>query len=473
MEKKSSNIKIEYEISGVERSDYVQNDFLSVLHGGTKMSHNIKVKEQRLEIEGKIVLAFYIYGNSHTEKPVYLNGDIRKTFIRRGGCNQQASKSDIERLLRDANVDRWDGQVCEFDLNVAFDPDSVNWYRNRFYQANRVHNEKKSDIEFLYHWGYLSKDGGQLKPTRAAILLFGSSTAVHHILPRPTLDVQWMYTRVEEPMPKVPWFDRLVLEDNIIITWQKLLEKYLFYGPRPFLGIDPHTLAREDTPPGYRVFREAVINLLMHQDYEDHSRKAVIKFFRDGVQFWNPGDVFGDDQNLMEPGEKEVRNPKIVAAFRRIVLCEQAGTGLRMMKTLWQEQGNPEPVYTNDRSRKAFEFFLPQQIGAFQNVELPKIVSSPVRPHSVHGLAQADTKALSECQIEVLQKCYEESSLVELMNVVGRSDRFKFKKQVLNPLIEMNLIEMKIPDKPRSSKQKYKLTFMGHTLVRNFTANYS
>ncbi len=87
--------------------------------------------------------------------------------------------------------------------------------------------------------------------------------------------------------------------------------------PKPFREIDPVTLARRDAPAGIRVFREAAINLLIHQDYGDHSRKAVIKFFSDGVQFWNPGDVFGDDSRLWEPGEKEVRNPSIVTAWRR------------------------------------------------------------------------------------------------------------------------------------------------------------
>jgi ATP-dependent DNA helicase RecG len=69
------------------------------------------------------------------------------------------------------------------------------------------------------------------------------------------------------------------------------------------------TLGRRVDPPGFHVFREAIINLLIHQDYGDSSSKAVIKFFRDGIQFWNPGDVFGNDSRLMEPGEKEVRNP--------------------------------------------------------------------------------------------------------------------------------------------------------------------
>jgi len=40
-------------------------------------------------------------------------------------------------------------------------------------------------------------------------------------------------------------------------------------------------------------------------------------------------DVFGNADYLLEPGEKEVRKPQSVAAFRRLGLCEQAGTGMR------------------------------------------------------------------------------------------------------------------------------------------------
>lgn len=43
------------------------------------------------------------------------------------------------------------------------------------------------------------------------------------------------------------------------------------------------------------------------------------------------GDVFGDDSRLFEPGEKEVRNSAIAMAMRRIAMCEQAGTGMRMI----------------------------------------------------------------------------------------------------------------------------------------------
>lgn len=43
----------------------------------------------------------------------------------------------------------------------------------------------------------------------------------------------------------------------------------------------------------------------------------------------------------------------------------------------------------------------------------------------------------------------------------GRADRTKFRNQVIRPLLEAGLLRMTIPDKPRSSRQRYKITQAG------------
>jgi len=47
------------------------------------------------------------------------------------------------------------------------------------------------------------------------------------------------------------------------------------------------------------------------------------------------------------------------------------------------------------------------------------------------------------------------------MKIAERTDRTKFRNQVLRPLLDAGFIEMTIPDKPTSSKQKYRLTEAG------------
>jgi len=55
-----------------------------------------------------------------------------------------------------------------------------------------------------------------------------------------------------------------------------------------------------------------------------------------------------------------VRNPGIVSAMRRIAMCEQAGTGMSMMRKEWLKLVMPHPTYKNERVWKAFEFFIPE-----------------------------------------------------------------------------------------------------------------
>lgn len=47
------------------------------------------------------------------------------------------------------------------------------------------------------------------------------------------------------------------------------------------------------------------------------------------------------------------------------------------------------------------------------------------------------------------------------MAIAGRTSRNKFRDQVLKPLLDEGFIEMTIPKKPTSSKQKYRLTAKG------------
>jgi ATP-dependent DNA helicase RecG len=70
----------------------------------------------------------------------------------------------------------------------------------------------------------------------------------------------------------------------------------------------------------------------------------------------------------------------------------------------------------------------------------------------------------------VLQRSLEAQGIAALMAAFGRSNRTKFRDQVLNPLIEAGSIEMTIPDKPRSSKQEYRLTQKGRALLGSLKA---
>ncbi|WP_287985796.1 RNA-binding domain-containing protein [Diaphorobacter sp.] len=540
-----SEVNHRLEVTGVEEPDKVQNDFLAVLRGGQKLNRVVTVEAHRFEIDGKHVFAFHVPEMARAEKPLYLKGDPRQSYLRRGAGDEQCTQSELERFLRDASQERYDGAVLsELAADACFDLDTVKWYQAQFARRNPEHAEISDPIAFLLNWNFVVEQDGKQHPTRAGVLLFGTGRFVRQILPRPVLDYQRIDTAFDQWSAEQRWHDRYVFEENIFQTWQGLVARYMRIAEHPF-SLDPATLRRNDDPPDYVAFREAAINLLIHQDYGDHGRKASIKLFTDRTVFWNPGDAFATEAELLDPTEKEVRNPAIVKAFRRIGLSDQAGTGIRAIFRNWHELGRTPPRLKNDKARKEFELVLinkplvtddmrrfretlganltPEQADALAlALSLPEgeyltltmirslgvsttqqargVADHLVRQHLLDPLSETQFRAreairqrfvqeaqapatdqvgtrpgpsggqvgtklgLSAEQRTVLAQMADEHDIATLMQWVGRSNRSKFRETVLAPMLAMELVVMTIPDKPNSSKQRYRLTEQGQAL---------
>ena len=67
-------------------------------------------------------------------------------------------------------------------------------------------------------------------------------------------------------------------------------------------------------------------------------------------------------------------------------------------------------------------------------------------------------KGLSKDHLKILKNCKGESSANELMTILKRSNKSKFKIAIINPLIKNGYLELTIPESPRSPIQKYRLT---------------
>ena len=347
----------EFEIVGVLAVDKVQSDFLTALRQPNKISVVLDIKEELHRHEDVDLLVFHVPEASRAEKPVYLDGNIDRSFVRRGGSDIRCSVNERDRFLVDAAPERFDGRVIERDPETTFDGDSIRWYRETY--ERRPGNRSRadlSDLDFLDDMGLLVERDGRRLPTRAAVLMFGCNAAFRQLLPRPVVDCQRFVLSRDKADTGLRWHDRTVLDENLIRSWRALVDWYERFAEHPF-RIDPATFQRDDTPPDNLAYRESLVNLLIHQDYSDQGRKAEIRHYTDQTVFWNPGDAFAA-VDLLEPGEKEVRNPRIVTAFRRIGLSENAGWGLRDIFRNWQQLGNVPPRIANDKHRKCFELVL-------------------------------------------------------------------------------------------------------------------
>ena len=100
------------------------------------------------------------------------------------------------------------------------------------------------------------------------------------------------------------------------------------------------------------------------------------------------------------------------------------------------------------------------------------MVRLPVHPATLEvadseggELADAVTGQVTGQVQRLLAVCNRALSRAELQEKLGLRHRDNFIEAYLQPALNAGLLEMTIPDKPRSSKQKYRLTEKGRTVV--------
>jgi ATP-dependent DNA helicase RecG len=177
------------------------------------------------------------------------------------------------------------------------------------------------------------------------------------------------------------------------------------------------------------IVREAVITAIVHADYSQIGAPLRAAIYDDRVEIENPGILLpGMTVEDVKQGVSKIRNRVIARVFRELGLIEQWGSGFRRILEEAEEQNLPEPTIEEIGMRVRFTIYLAE----------PMIVTPETGP--------------GRDQVRILQLCSDACGITDLMAVTGRSNRTKFKNQVLKPLLSSELIEMTVPDKPSSSK---------------------
>ena len=122
-----------------------------------------------------------------------------------------------------------------------------------------------------------------------------------------------------------------------------------------------------------------------------------------------------------------------------------------MFKFLKKEEPIETPVI-NQSEDWTKEIRRSQKIG--QEVEQLSFIYD----NNDDNLILGTKKGLSRDHLKILKNCKNESSATELMKILNRTNKSKFKNTIVNPLIENGFFELTNPDKPKSPTQKYRLT---------------
>ena len=167
----------------------------------------------------------------------------------------------------------------------------------------------------------------------------------------------------------------------------------------------------------------------------------MIAIFSDRMEIQSPGILpLGMTLEDFKDGISRIRNRVIARTFRELGLMEEWGSGYKRVVDFCNEKGYAVPEW--------------QEVGPTLRVTIyPHPDAQELSPRVAPHVAPHVAKLLILCETS--------SGREELQKRIGIKDRKYFYEAYLTPALESGLLELTIPDKPKSKLQKYKLTPLG------------
>ena len=369
-------------------------------------------------------------------KPYSFGG---KFFCRDGASSQQMSRDEIREFFFAEGVIRFDEGPCRrFSLDDDLDGETWAAFQRRAKIPKNIEPETAlANLDLLTGDGSITNAGAWLlardirrfhASAHLSCALFQGTTKTR-ILDRRDFPGD-VYSMIEGAMTWV----RSKVNVNYVITGSVKREE------RPELPMD--------------AVREAVVNAVAHRDYRSTANVQVC-LYHDRLEVVSPGGLPAG-MTEAELGVKSVpRNPLLFGVLHRMDAVEHIGSGIRRIRDLCREWGVPTPTIDVSESWVTVTFRRPALGGE----------GSGATSGGPSGDQVGTRSAPSRHQVEILRKSLAAQPITELMAVVGRRDRTKFRNQVLRPLLEGGWIEMTIPGKPTSRLQRYRTTAAGRDVL--------
>ena len=155
---------------------------------------------------------------------------------------------------------------------------------------------------------------------------------------------------------------------------------------------------------------------------------------------------------------RRYRNRRIGEFLKELELTEGRSTGVPKIFRAMKANGSPPQQFESDEGRTHFIIRLPVHLGAAPGVTGQVGTESGLSSDQVTPQV---TGQVTGQVAKLLLALDREMSRGELQDALGLVHREHFTEAYLQPAIAAGLIEMTIPDKPRSSKQRYRLSAPG------------
>ena len=376
------------------------------------------------DIDGKKIVSAEIPGVDVDLRPVFYKGvgRIKGSYIRVGESDEPMSEYEIYSYEAFRKRIRDELRTVDDEKFSLINNERISHYLNEVKKEKDNLAKSVSDDDILELMG-ITKGG---KPTLAGLMCFSIYPQAYY----PQLCITAVALPGTEQGISGINDERFIDNKRITGSIPEMLDSAVDFvrrNSRNITIIDSN--GRRIDKPEYPVkaVREAILNALVHRDYSSYTENIPVRIemYRDRLEIINSGGLYGNISiNELGQVRPDTRNPALANILEVLHYTENRYSGIPTIMNEFASNNFPMPVF----SVKHGDF---------------KVV--------MRNIFYSDNISIEEAVIDF---CSKPRSRDEIVSFVGKSKNYVSSKIII-PLTKKGALKLTIPEKPKSSAQKY------------------
>ena len=376
------------------------------------------------DIDGKKIVSAEIPGVDVDLRPVFYKGvgRIKGSYIRVGESYDLMSEYEVYSYEAFRKRIRDELRTVDDEKFSLINNERISHYLNEVKKEKDNLAKSVSDDDILELMG-ITKGG---KPTLAGLMCFSIYPQAYY----PQLCITAVALPGTEQGISGINDERFIDNKRITGSIPEMLDSAVDFvrrNSRNITIIDSN--GRRIDKPEYPVkaVREAILNALVHRDYSSYTENIPVRIemYRDRLEIINSGGLYGNISiNELGQVRPDTRNPALANILEVLHYTENRYSGIPTIMNEFASNNFPMPVF----SVKHGDF---------------KVV--------MRNIFYSDNISIEEAVIDF---CSKPRSRDEIVSFVGKSKNYVSSKIII-PLTKKGALKLTIPEKPKSSAQKY------------------
>ena len=411
-----------------------------------QMSPSVRALFTVCEIDDMVVVSAEIPGLDVAERPCFYRGTgrLKGAYIRVGDADEPMSEYEIYSYDAFRKRIRDDIREATGARRSFFDEEKLAGFLQAVKKDRKNMAKHVSDEEILELMG-VTVNG---QPTLAGELCFSK-------YPQGAFP-QLCITAVALPGNEMgePGLqgERFIDNERITGTIDEMVDEAVDFvnrNSRPSTIIDDRGRRADRDEYPLKAVREAILNALVHRDYSIHSENVPVRLeiYRNRLEIISSGGLYGkltlDALGKVRP---DTRNSALANILELLQVTENRYSGI---PTIYHELAKaqlPPPVFAVRHG----EFVVTFRSKIAQVYDAPAAGVGAVHEER----AQYNSYQADSVEERLLTFCAVPRSRQEIIDFLGFSRYYSMSK-IVQPLIDDGEIALTLPDKPKSSKQRY------------------